>query len=133
MRIFVSGDMAALSMGAESVAHAVTAEIARRKLDATLVRNGSRGLFWLEPLLEIETAKGRIGYGPAKPADVKSILDSAGAAHPLKLGPVEEIAYFKNQQRLTFARCGITDPLSLEEYEAHQGLKGLKRALEMAP
>jgi formate dehydrogenase iron-sulfur subunit len=133
LRMFVSCDMAALSMGAESVAHAVTAEIARRQLDAKLVRNGSRGLLWLEPLLEIETPKGRVGYGPVKPADVKSILDSGGAAHPLKLGPVEEIPYFKNQQRLTFARCGITDPLSLEDYEAHQGLKGLKRALEMLP
>jgi formate dehydrogenase iron-sulfur subunit len=133
MRIFVSCDMAALSMGAEAVAHAVTAEIATRKLDAKLVRNGSRGLLWLEPLLEIETSKGRIGYGPVKPSDVKSILDTGDKQHPLKLGLVEEIPYLKKQQRLTFARCGITDPMSLEEYEAHEGLRGLRRALDMAP
>jgi formate dehydrogenase iron-sulfur subunit len=134
MRIFVPCDMAALSMGAEAVAHAVGAEIASRKLDATLVRNGSRGLLWLEPLLEIETGKNRVGFGPVKPSDVKSILDAGSEGnHPLKLGPVEEIAYFKNQQRLTFARCGITDPLSLEDYEAHAGLKGLRRALDMVP
>ena len=74
-RIFVPSDSAALSMGAEAVATAVAAEIVSRKLDAKLVRNGSRGLLWLEPLLEIETPEGRIGYGPVKPSDVKG--DSA--------------------------------------------------------
>ena len=134
MRIFVPSDSAALSMGAEAVATAVTAEIVSRKLDATLVRNGSRGLLWLEPLLEVETAEGRIGYGPVKASDVKSIFDGGlGAAHPLNVGLVEAIPYLANQQRLTFARCGITDPLSLEDYEAHGGLKGLRRALDMTP
>jgi formate dehydrogenase iron-sulfur subunit len=134
IRIFVPSDSAALSMGAEAVAHAVSAEISSRKLDAVLVRNGSRGLFWLEPLLEVETPEGRVGYGPVKVSDLKSIFDGGlGAAHPLHLGLVEKIPYLANQQRLTFARCGITDPLSLEDYEAHGGLKGLRRALEMAP
>jgi formate dehydrogenase iron-sulfur subunit len=133
-RIFVPSDSSALSMGAEAVAAAVTAEVVSRKLDAKLVRNGSRGLLWLEPLLEIETAEGRIGFGPVKPSDVKAIL-AAGASgdHPLKLGLVEAIPYLAKQQRLTFARCGITDPLSLEDYEAHGGLKGLRRALDMSP
>jgi formate dehydrogenase iron-sulfur subunit len=134
IRIFVPLDAAALSVGAEAVASAVAAEIAARKLDATLVRNGSRGLLWLEPLLEIETPEGRIGYGPVAASDVKAIL-AAGpkGGHPLKLGLVEAIPYLAKQQRLTFARCGITDPLSMEDYEAHGGLKGLRRALEMAP
>ncbi len=134
MRIFVSCDAAALSVGAEAVANAVQNEIAARKLDARLVRNGSRGLLWLEPLLEVETQAGRVGYGPVTPADVKSIFEAGpGGAHKLNLGLVEAIPYFAKQQRLTFARCGITDPLSLEEYEAHGGLKGLKKALEMTP
>jgi formate dehydrogenase iron-sulfur subunit len=135
MRIFVPCDAAALSMGANAVADAVAGEIAGRKLDAVLVRNGSRGLLWLEPLLEIETGHGRIGYGPVKPSDVKSIFDDglAGKKHKLNLGAVEEIPYLKNQQRLTFKRCGITDPLSLEDYEAHDGLKGLRRAMQMSP
>ena len=133
-RIFVSRDAAALSVGAEDVATAVQNEIAARKLDVKLVRNGSRGLLWLEPLLEVETPAGRVGYGPVTPADVKSIFESGlGAAHKLNLGVVEAIPYFAKQQRLTFARCGLTDPLSLEEYEAHGGLKGLKKALEMTP
>ncbi len=135
MRIFVPCDAAALSMGANAVAAAVANEIAARKLDAVLVRNGSRGLLWLEPLLEVETGHGRIGYGPVKPSDVKSIFDDglAGKTHALNLGPVDEIPYLKNQQRLTFKRCGITDPLSLADYEAHDGLKGLRRALQMTP
>ena len=133
-RIFVSLDAAALSVGAEAVAGAVQAQIAARKLDAKLVRNGSRGLLWLEPLLEVETLEGRVGYGPVTPSDVKSILDAGPKAdHPLKLGLVEAIPYLAKQQRLTFARCGITDPTSMEDYEAHGGLKGLRRALDMAP
>jgi formate dehydrogenase iron-sulfur subunit len=108
-RIFVSSDAAALSVGAEAVAAAVEREIAARKLDAKLVRNGSRGMLWLEPLLEVETKKGRVGYGPVKPADVKSIFDGGlGAAHKLNLGLVESIPYFANQQRLTFAKSGLT-------------------------
>src|SRR6266700_8399868 len=133
-RIFVPMDAAALSVGAEPVAAAVRAEIAARKLDAVLVRNGSRGLLWLEPLLEIETPEGRIGYGPVTAADVKSIFDAGPKAdHPLKLGLVEAIPYLAKQQRLTFARCGITDPISMEDYEARGGLAGLRRALDMAP
>ena len=133
-RIYVPCDAAALSMGAEAVAAAVKSEIAGRGLDAVLVRNGSRGMMWLEPLLEIETPEGRIGYGPVSPSDVKDILRvDVAADHPRKLGKVDALPWLANQQRLTFARCGITDPLSLDDYQAHGGLKGLKRALEMAP
>jgi formate dehydrogenase iron-sulfur subunit len=134
IRIFVPCDAAALSMGANAVATAVQSQIDIRGMDAVIVRNGSRGLLWLEPLLEVETAEGRIGYGPVSAADVKSIFAAGfSAGHPLKLGKTDAIPYLAKQQRLTFARCGITDPLSLAEYESHDGLKGLRRALEMAP
>jgi len=134
IRIFVPSDAAALSMGADDVAHAVTSEIAAHKIEATLIRNGSRGMMWLEPLLEIETPAGRVGYGPVQASDVKAIFESGlGEAHSLNVGLVEEIPFLKNQQRLTFARCGITDPLSLDDYEAHDGLKGLRNALDMTP
>jgi formate dehydrogenase iron-sulfur subunit len=132
MRIYVPRDAAALSVGAQQVADAVAREIAARKLDVSLVRNGSRGLFWLEPLIEVEVNGTRIGYGPVQVADVKALFDAGmlqGAQHPLCVGPVEQIPYLARQQRLTFARCGVTDPLSLADYEAHDGLKGLRRAL----
>jgi formate dehydrogenase iron-sulfur subunit len=133
-RIFVPCDAAALSMGADEVAHAVKTEIAARKLDAVLVRNGSRGMLYLEPLVEVETPSGRVGYGNVTAADVKSIFEAGlGSAHKLNVGLVEEIPYLKKQERLTFARCGITDPLSLEDYEAHGGLAGLRKALGLAP
>ncbi len=139
MRIFVPSDAAALSMGADDVAHAVLSEIAARKLGATLIRNGSRGMMWLEPLLEVETPAGRVGYGPVQASDVKAIFEAGLGeahslnAHSLNVGLVEEIPFLKNQQRLTFARCGITDPLSLEDFESHDGLKGLRKALGMTP
>jgi formate dehydrogenase iron-sulfur subunit len=127
--IYVPDDAAALSVGAEEVAEAIRTEITRRGLDAKLIRTGSRGLLWLEPLVEFATPKGRIGYGPVSVADVPALFDDP--THAISLGLVEEIPYLKSQQRLTFARCGITDSLSLEDYEAHGGLKGLRRALEM--
>ena len=105
MRIFVSGDAAALAVGADAVAAAVTG--------AEVVRNGSRGMCELEPLLEIETPEGRVGYARVTPEDVSAIL-AEGEAHPKCVGLVEELPFFKAQTRLTFARCGITDPQSME-------------------
>ena len=140
-RVFVPADASALSVGAEPVAQAVLAEARRRGLPVELVRNGSRGLFWLEPLLEIVTPRGRLGFGPVTPDDVPGLFEAGlldpalrhAAGHSLSLGPVEELPYLKDQQRLTFARCGIIDPLSLGEYEEHGGLAGLRRALTMDP
>src|SRR5436190_9617144 len=100
-RIYVPCDAAAVSMGADAVAAAVKSEIAGRGLDAVLVRNGSRGMMWLEPLLEIETPEGRIGYGPVSPSDVKDILRvDVAADHPRKLGKVDALPWLANQQRL---------------------------------
>ncbi|CAM3725492.1 formate dehydrogenase beta subunit [Castellaniella denitrificans] len=134
--LYVPQDTAALAMGADAVADAFRAEAARHGLDLRIVRNGSRGLLWLEPLVEIATPAGRIAYGPVAPEDVPSILDAActdGAAHPLCHGPTDEIPFLKNQERLTFARVGLIDPLSIPDYEAHGGFAGLRQALGMAP
>ncbi len=133
--IFVPRDAAALALGADKVAKAIAAEIDKRGLDARIVRNGSRGMIWLEPLVEVETPDGRIAYGPVKAGDVASLFEAGlaeGGAHALCLGKTEEIPFLKNQTRLTFARCGVTDPLSLEDYRRHEGLQGLERALAMA-
>ena len=135
-RIYVPGDAAALSVGAEEVDIALRAEIAARKLDATVVRNGSRGLFWLEPLVEVETPEGRIAYGPVAADDVSGLFAAGfleGKPHALCLGPTDEIPYLKGQERLTFARCGVIDPLSLDDYLAHGGYRGLARALTLGP
>jgi len=134
IRVYIPSDSSALSLGAESVASAVAVEAARRTADVTVVRNGSRGLFWLEPMLEVETARGRVAYGPVTVKDVASLFESGflqGKPHPLLLGPTEQIAYLRKQDRLTFARVGITDPLSLADYAAHDGWKGLRAALAM--
>jgi formate dehydrogenase iron-sulfur subunit len=128
--------MAALSVGADAVARAITEQVAARRLDVTVVRNGSRGLFWLEPLVEVETAKGRIAYGPVTADAVPGLFEAGfleGKTHALCLGPTEEIPYLKKQERLTFARCGIVDPLSLSDYVSRDGYKGLQRALTMTP
>ena len=133
-RIYIPCDSAALAVGADAVAAAVAREAARRGLEVEIVRNGTRGLLWLEPLVEVETANGRTGFGPVEAGDVASLFDAGFAdSHPLALGLVEDIPYLARQQRLTFARVGITDPLSLDDYEAHGGYRGLRNALLMAP
>ena len=134
--IFVPRDAAALALGAEKVAKAVAQEIEASGLDAKIVRNGSRGMFWLEPLVEVETDRGRIAYGPVKAGDVASLFDAgllSGAPHPLCLGLTEEIEFLRQQTRLTFARCGITDPLSIEDYRKHSGFAGLAKAIATTP
>ncbi len=136
MKIYIPCDAAALAMGADTVARAMESQIKSLRIDAQIVRNGSRGLLWLEPLVEVETPEGRIAYGPVSAESVASLFDAGftrGGAHPLRLGVTEEIPYLKKQERLTFARCGITDPLSLADYMAHDGYRGLEKALEMEP
>ncbi len=130
MRVYVPGDAAARALGADAVAQAVQEAAAARGVDLTLIRNGTRGMIWLEPLVEIETPEGRIGFGPLDAADVAGLFDNP-ANHPKALGLVEALPWMAQQTRLTFARCGVIDPLSLEDYAAHGGLSGLRRALAM--
>lgn len=132
--VYIPGDSAALALGADAVAQAILAEGARRKIDLKVARNGSRGMFWLEPLVEVQTAKGRLAFGPVNHEDIHSLFDAGfqnGGKHPLSLGLTEELTYLKRQERLTFARVGITDPLSLEDYLAHDGYQGLRKALTL--
>ena len=136
LRLFLPRDTTAVALGADRVAGALLAEAQRRGRPLELVRNGSRGLFWLEPLLEVEHAGERLAFGPVTVEAAAGLLEALATdpgRHPLFLGPVAEIPYLKSQQRLTFARAGQGDPLCLESYRAMSGFAGLERALDMAP
>jgi formate dehydrogenase iron-sulfur subunit len=128
-RIFVPRDAAALAVGADEVATALTGH-------AEIVRTGSRGLFWLEPMIEVETSEGRIAYGPVEAADVPGLLADGlltGTAQRLRLGVPEAIPFLARQTRITFARCGIVDPLSLDDYQTRGGMAGLDIARTIGP
>ncbi len=136
VRICVPCDAIALSLGADEVAAAITVEAAARGIDVQVVRTGSRGLFWLEPLVEVELDGVRHGYGPVGTDDVAELFDTgftSGGAHPLALGPVESVPELAGQTRLTFARHGVVDPRSLDDYLAHGGYEGLRRAIAAGP
>jgi formate dehydrogenase iron-sulfur subunit len=136
VRLFVPRDAGALAVGAEAVAVALLAGAARRGVAVELVRTGSRGLYWLEPMVEIATAQGRIAYGPVAPGDVEALLDAgllSGGPHALRLGKPDDIPFLKRQTRLTFTRCGVVDPVSFDDYRATGGWRGLERAIAMTP
>ncbi len=121
---------------ADAVALAIAAEADRRDISVRIVRNGSRGMLWLEPLVEIATTDGRVAYGPVAPADVPDLFDAdflQGGGHALGQGLTEEIDYLKRQERVTFARCGVIDPLSIDDYKAHGGFAGLEKAISLSP
>ncbi len=135
IKVFVPRDSAARAVGADDVALAIAEAGAAKKIELQIVRNGSRGLFWLEPMVEVETAEGRVAYGPVEASDVASLFKAdflSGGKHKLSLGLTEAMPFLKNQERLTFARCGITDPLSVSDYIANGGFAGLKKALAMS-
>ena len=135
-RVYLPRDVAALAVGADDVAKALTTAAQRRGVPLEIIRTGSRGLFWLEPMLEFATPEGRIAYGPVEASDAETLLDAilaGGGPHRLRLGPTEDIPYLRRQTRLTFARCGIIDPLSLADYRAAGGYRGLDRALSLGP
>ena len=133
LRVFVPNDTAACSVGADAVAHAIAMHGAMHGVDITIVRNGSRGAAWLEPLVEMDTATGRVGFANVSPGDAPSLFTGGApnAQHPACIGLVEEHPWFARQQRLTFKRAGRIDPLSLPEYETEGGLAGLRRALSL--
>jgi formate dehydrogenase iron-sulfur subunit len=136
MDIFVPQDMAAIAVGANQVAEAIIAEAKRRNMPVRLIRNGSRGMFWLEPLVEVATASGRVGYADVRADDVASLFDGGFAeGKPCGnfLGLIENIPYFAKQTRFVFKRAGVIDPLSLDDYRAHGGWRGLENALSAGP
>ncbi len=136
IRVYVPGDATACALGADEVAECIRDGAAGRGIDLEVIRNGSRGAFWLEPLVEVETDQGRMAYGPVAPSEVPALFEAGfpgEADHRLSLGAVELIDWLASQQRLTFARAGYTDPLSLEDYRDMGGYKGLERALQMEP
>ena len=137
-RIFVSLDTTAISKGSNKIAAQISHLLSEEtEICATLVRNGSRGMFWLEPLVEIETPLGRVAYGPVTEKDVVDIITAESlngiTDHPLCLGLTEELPWMKSQQRLTFARVGLIDPIDVDSYISHQGFDGLKNALTQTP
>jgi len=135
-RILVPDDSSACSLGADAVADAISKHIMDAGLDAQVARNGSRGMYWLEPLVEIDHPDGRIGFGPLAVHHVPSLFSGArlpDASHPLSVGRIDDIPYLRAQQRLTFARAGVIEPLSVEQYRASGGLVALARALTLSP
>ncbi|MDA0796385.1 MAG: SLBB domain-containing protein [Proteobacteria bacterium] len=139
MKFFVPQDTTALALGAHSVASTLARELEERGLQDEIIRNGSRGMFWLEPLLEVEIGDSRLAFGPVTPFDVSSILDSLSSidknsesiSHPLHLGEVEKIDYLARQQRLTFSRAGVGDPLCIKNYQNLAGFAGLAHAIRL--
>lgn len=136
LRIFVPRDTSAIACGADAVARKIQSEARDRGVEATIVRNGSRGLYWLEPLVEVDMGEGRYGFGPVEVDDVASLFECGFAhhcAHPKALGMIEEIPWLERQLRWCFLRNGVTDPLSLDDYRALGGWSGLENALRMTP
>ena len=134
--IYVPSDSVALALGADDIAATIQQHANDMGWPVEVVRNGSRGMFWLETLVEVDTPNGRVGYGPMRPADVHGWLQAGGwqgSPHPLSIGLVEQHDYLRRQQRHLFARVGLIDPLSVSDYEQHGGWSGLTIAAQMTP
>ncbi|MFZ2162461.1 MAG: formate dehydrogenase, partial [Sideroxyarcus sp.] len=133
--LYVPGDAAALALGADEVAAAIAAAVEKQGIKVSIVRNGSRGLFWLEPLVEVVTAQGRVAYGPVTVADVPKLFAANflhGGKHALRLGDIAAHPYLAKQQRVSLRRVGIINPRSLEDYLWQGGGKGLARARQLS-
>ena len=133
IKVYIPREAAAVSLGADDVAERIAAAAEKNKSDVQIIRNGSWGITWLEPLVEVTVNGQRIAYGPVEPDDVDGLISAGffeGGDHDLKLGPTEEIDWLKNQDRWTFRRCGLIDPLSLDDYQANGGFAGLRTAFD---
>jgi formate dehydrogenase iron-sulfur subunit len=133
IKIYVPREAAAVSLGADEVAEHIAAAATKSSANVEIVRNGSRGITWLETMVEVSVDERRIAYGPVEPGDVDGLVAAGlfeGDEHELKLGPTEDIDWLKNQDRWTFRRCGLIDPLSLDNFQAHGGFAGLQAAFD---
>ena len=133
-RIYVPADSAALALDADALSAAIVAEAGRRGTPVEIVRNGSHGMHWLEPLVEVQTTTGRVGYGPVTVADVPGLFAAGwikGGSHALRIGDPLQHPFMARQTRWTFVRCGIIDPLSWDDFVAQGGGQGLARAREL--
>ncbi|WJR80785.1 NADH-quinone oxidoreductase subunit NuoF [Bradyrhizobium sp. NP1] len=133
VRLHIPGDAGAVAVGADELALAFESAAAKSGAPLDIVRTGSRGLYWLEPMVEVATPEGRVAFGPVTLSDVPSLLAAilTNGPHPLRLGLAEQIPWLKRQTRLTFARCGVIDPGSVDDHRAHGGFRGLERALTL--
>ena len=133
MNLFISSDSSSIAAGADEVCEALEQELSRQDLRATVVRTGSRGAYFLEPLIEVETPEGRIAYANVSPGDIPELLRggllNGRAIRPFYRGPVSDIPFFKGQTRITFRRCGVVDPASLEDCVAAGAYQSLRKAL----
>jgi len=133
IKVYVPRETAAVSLGADEVATRIAAAAKKNKADVEIIRNGSWGITWLEPMVEVSIDGQRIAYGPVDPDSVDGLVAAGfleGGDHELKLGPTVEIDWLKNQDRWTFRRCGLIDPLSVDGYQANGGFAGLRKAFE---
>ena len=134
IKVYVPLDSGAVALGADEVASAIASKAEKIGADVKIVRNGSFGMYWLEPMVEVETPRGRVAYGPVSTDDIDALFAAdflKGGEHKRYLGRTQDIPFLKSQSRLTFQRCGIIDPVSLEDYRANEGLTGLENALKM--
>jgi formate dehydrogenase iron-sulfur subunit len=131
LRLFIPCDAGAVAVGADQVAAAMMQAARNRNIEVEIIRTGSRGLYWLEPMVEVQTPAGRVAYGPVEAGDAASLLEAMleNSAHPLHRGLAEDIPWLQRQTRLIFARCGVVDPRSLDDYRKHGGGKGLQQAV----
>jgi formate dehydrogenase iron-sulfur subunit len=135
-KVYVPRDTAAISVGANEVAVEIEGQAQKTGESVQMVRNGSWGASWLEPLVEVEVGGTRIAYGNVTAKDVAVLFESGfleGGEHPLRLGPTHEIPYLANQDRWSFLRCGLIDPVSVENFREHKGCTGLEKALAEGP
>ncbi len=134
IRVYVPRETSSVSVGANEVAVAIAREAGNAGASIELVRNGSWGASWLEPLVEVEVGERRIAYGNVEADDVPGLFAAGfleGGEHERRLGPIDEIPYLITQDRWTFWRIGLVESLSLDDFLLHQGFKALRKAWEI--
>lgn len=136
IQVFIPKDTTACALGADQLSHELAALADSQGVDLLITRNGSRGAFWLEPLVEVESEAGRVGFANIKSEQLPSLLacmQNDLTEHPACVGLIDALPWFAQQQRLTFSRAGVIDPVSVEHYRAFGGFAGLQKALSLSP
>jgi len=134
-KVIVGLGSCGLAAGAGKIYEKIKQIKETQKLKFELKKTSCIGMCFREPLVEIIDSKGSYIYGDVTEGKATEILEK----HIINATPIKEYVvktdlfetkdkgFFEGQVKIALRNCGYIDPESIEEYEARDGYKAIKK------
>ncbi len=144
--IFIGMGTCGLAAGAQKVKDAVSAELAKLKIDAVIEETGCIGFCAKEVIVDVKLPGGdRVSYCEVTPKIVPKLIQKTlvekGIFKEKLLGTfgersedlphINDDPFFRHQLKIVLENCGIINPNSLDSYIARNGFKAFDKVLRL--